>query len=638
MSYKNIILIGQPNSGKSTIFNVLSDIKTSTSNFAGSSGEINETIISFGGEGWRLYDLPGVYSLNPTQESERITLEFITKTQIDLIINVVDATSLTRSLELTCELLELGLPMIVALNMMDEASAHGVSIDTVALAAEVGNPVVETSALKGKGIKQLLEAGENYIRLKKTNTNCPRFTRHIEGRVAEIENAMVTNPFPSISRRFVAIKAIEYPSIIPTADFAPLNDIVQDFEKESRLMHNMDGFESISYERHHLAMKVSEKVSKFVARRSRSRSDIMDDALLHPLWGQLIMLCFFFIYFFAIFYVGSLLSALVEPMIVSLGESFAPLKESNEFLWFSINGAYMGFAGVVGIVLPYFLPLVLITSLFEESGYLARVAFLSDGLFHRIGLHGKSAVPLILGFGCAIPAIYATRILENKRDRQITSVLLQFIPCSARIAVIFALTAAFTGPVWAVIVFAYVLFVIAASGKIMSKMLTMPIGLVLEIPRLKVPSLSLSFAKTWMKTKDFAKEAVIFLVLGSIVLGWIEYFNVAYYIDLTLSPITGFVLGLPDQLGSTLVFGFLRKELIIVMASQALQVQSIAELPLTSDQIITFIIFVTFYFPCLTTFVVLSKEFGKKFSFAAASFSVLVALVSATLFRLILSI
>lgn len=245
MSYKNIILIGQPNSGKSTIFNVLSDIKTSTSNFAGSSGEINETIISFGGEGWRLYDLPGVYSLNPTQESERITLEFITKTQIDLIINVVDATSLTRSLELTCELLELGLPMIVALNMMDEASAHGVSIDTVALAAEVGNPVVETSALKGKGIKQLLEAGENYIRLKKTNTNCPRFTRHIEGRVAEIENAMVTNPFPSISRRFVAIKAIEYPSIIPTADFAPLNDIVQDFEKESRLMHNMDGFESI---------------------------------------------------------------------------------------------------------------------------------------------------------------------------------------------------------------------------------------------------------------------------------------------------------------------------------------------------------------------------------------------------------
>ena len=638
MNYKNIILIGQPNSGKSTIFNVLSDIKTSTSNFAGSSGEIGETIISFAGEGWRLYDLPGVYSLNPTQESERITLEFLTHTKIDLIINVVDSTSVTRSLELTCELLELGLPMIIALNMIDEASAHGVEIDTNMLSLEIGKPVVPTSALKGKGIKQLLEAGENYIRKVPSYSFCPGFTRHIEGRIAEIEKAMVTNPFPNISRRFLAVKAIEYPAIIPPADFAYVKDLVLAFEKESRLMHNMDGFESISYERHHLAMKVSEKVSKFVARHSRSRSDKLDDALLHPLWGQLIMILFFFVYFFAIFFVGSTLSSLVEPLIASIGESFAPLKESHEFLWFSINGAYMGFAGVVGIVLPYFLPLVLITSLFEESGYLSRVAFLSDGLFHRIGLHGKSAIPLILGFGCAIPAIYATRILENRRDRQITSVLLQFIPCSARIAVIFALAAAFTGPVWAVIIFAYVLFVIALSGKIMSKLLTMPIGLVLEIPRLKVPSVGLSLSKTWMKLKDFSKEALVFLVLGSIVLGWIEYFKVAYYIDIALSPLTGFILGLPEQIGSTLIFGFLRKELIIVMATQALQVQSIAELPLTTNQIITFIVFVTFYLPCLTTFVVLTKEFGKKFSLAAAGFSVLVATVSALLFRIALSL
>ena len=143
-----------------------------------------------------------------------------------------------------------------------------------------------------------------------------------------------------------------------------------------------------------------------------------------------------------------------------------------------MHGAVQGFIGIVGIVLPYFIPLVLLTAIFEETGYLSRVAFLIDGLMHKIGLHGKSVVPIILGFGCSVPAIYATRMIENPRDRMITAVLIPFVPCSARIAVIFALSAAFTGPFWAVVVFAYVIFILALHGKVMSKFLSKPTGLI----------------------------------------------------------------------------------------------------------------------------------------------------------------
>jgi ferrous iron transport protein B len=294
----------------------------------------------------------------------------------------------------------------------------------------------------------------------------------------------------------------------------------------------------------------------------------------------------------------------------------------------------MGLAGVLGIVFPYFLPLVFLTSLFEDTGYITRIAFLLDGIMHKIGLHGKSVAPFILGFGCSVPALYSTRMIENKRDRMITGVLVPFVPCTARIAVIFALTAAFAGPVWAIVVFFFVLLVISISSKLMSKLLSKPTGLIMDIPNLKLPSAKISLKRTWYKIKDFTREAFLFLIGGSIVLGWIEYFQVEKYINTLFAPVLTYILGLPEQLGSTLVFGFLRKELIIVMANQAMGVPTLSELPMTLAQIMIFIIFVTLYFPCLATLVVLWKEFGKKTALAASIFSVIVATFSAFLFRI----
>lgn len=354
---------------------------------------------------------------------------------------------------------------------------------------------------------------------------------------------------------------------------------------------------------------------------------------MHPKLGFLSLPIFFGLMFVTIFYVGNFMTELIEPAFEYLGGLYEPLKGTSLFAWFTVDGAFQGITGAIGIVLPYFLPLVFLTSFFEDTGYLARLAFLIDNSIHKIGLHGKSVAAFIMGVGCSVPAIYATRILESRRDRILTGILIPFVPCSARIAVIFALTAAFAGPLAAVAIFVFVLIVIAVNGKLISKFLKKPTGLILEIPTLRMPPVSLTFRKTWYKIIEFLKEALPFLVAGSIFLGWIEYFEISKYVDIVFAPILNYILDLPEQLGSTLVFGFFRKELILVMANQALGVEKLELLPLTQAQVMTFIAFVTFYFPCFTTFVVIWKEFGSKVAFGSALLSVIVATMSALIFR-----
>ncbi|HPU24008.1 MAG TPA: ferrous iron transport protein B [Candidatus Kapabacteria bacterium] len=629
------VLIGQSNSGKSTLFKVLSDIKVLSS---GPTVEVNSTDVNLYGDTLRLIDLPGLFSLNYIHPAEEITVKFLLHQKIDLIINVVDASMLTRSLELTIELLELGIPMIVALNLEDVANNQGHIIDAEKLSKLLKVPVVPTQALFGKGAKLLLDEIKNLLSNNaKHEQTFFKFTHHLEEEIKKVEKEIRNHINGNeVSSRFYAIKTIENPSIISKTIFEHVENTQREVLENLQKEHNMDGFECISYERHHLAMKISEQVCIIKPTRKTPLINKIDNLLLHPIYGYFFLTAFFFIYFFLVFIVGEFLASLTEAPLSSLANEVEQLKSVNLFLYVSLHGAVQGFIGIVGIVLPYFIPLVLLTAIFEETGYLSRVAFLIDGLMHKIGLHGKSVVPIILGFGCSVPAIYATRMIENPRDRMITAVLIPFVPCSARIAVIFALSAAFTGPFWAVVVFAYVIFILALHGKVMSKFLSKPTGLILDIPRLQRPSLRGSMKATWLRTKDFLKEASIFLLLGSIVLSWLEYFHFAEYLNILFAPILTAILGLPEQLGSTLIFGFLRKELILVMANQALGVNFISELPLNIIQVVSFIIFVTFYFPCLTTFVVILKEFGTKVVVFSAILSVLVATISAYLFKVVL--
>jgi ferrous iron transport protein B len=636
MTKPNIVLVGQPNAGKSTVFNVLSDLKTSVSNFSGTSVEISRSFINIRGLTFHLVDLPGVYSLNPGDEAEKVTCTYLTHEEIDLVINVVDASMLSRSLELTVELMEFGIPMVIALNMWDEAERKGLKIYPEKLENLLNIPVVTTSALYGKGIKELVEKCYAVLDVEAVIPSTMEYTSHIEESVSWLEERfreieITRNGSP----RFYAIKALENPELVPGEVLVTLSNPIEDIRTQILEMHRRDAHETISIERHHLSMKLMEEVSHFVDRKSIPLREKADRYFLHPLLGFLPLLGFFFLFFAAIYVVGNLLGELIGIPLAQVPGLYAGLKTAHPFWWHTIDGIFLGIEGAIGIVLPYFLPLIFLTSLFEDTGYLSRIAFLMDGLMHRIGLHGKSVAPFVLGFGCTVPALYGVRIIEQRRERLLTAILLPFVPCTARTSVILALTAAFTGPLGALFVYGFTLVIVAIAGKFISLSIKKPMGLVMEIPDLKVPSLKVSFSKTWNRMKQFLKFAVPFLVLGSILMGWLEFAAINDQVNRIFSPLVENILGLPDKLGSTLVYGFFRKELVLVMANSAFGVQEISKLPLTPKQILVFVVFVTLYFPCFSTFVVMLKEFGKKIVLVSSLLSIAIAIIAAVLVRVI---
>jgi ferrous iron transport protein B len=634
-SYK-VVLVGQPNAGKSTLFNVLSDIKAAAGNFAGTSVRITQSAIQLQDRVFQLLDLPGTYSLNAADDAERITRDYLLGEKIDLVINVVDSTLLSRSLELTSELLELGLPMAVALNMQDEAEKRGLMIDHEKLESLLGVPVVPTSALHGKGVLHLMERCALMLSAPPSPQPVFSYTAHIESLVQALAGAM---PEPGAGRnggrRFYAIKAIENPAMLPADLIRPIEAEARAACAQIRDFHKLECFESIAYERHHQAMKLSEAISGFVPRQTIHLHDRLDRFLLHPLLGRLFLVAYFLVFYALIFLSGNLFSRWLDPLLNRVPPLLLPLQKVSGLLWLTADGLWQGLSGSLGVVLPYFLPLIFLHALFEDTGYLSRIAFLLDGLLHRIGLQGKAVAAFILGFGCTVPALYATRIMENRRDRTLTALLLPFIPCSARNAVIFALTAALAGPVWALVIYLFVLLVIAVTGKAISLFLAKPGGLIMEIPDLKVPSLRNALAATWRQLREFASTVVPLLLLGSAAMSWLGYLRIGARIDALFSPLINGFLGLPAKLGTTLVFGFFRKELIVIMAKQALGAASLALLPLTTGQAVVFLVFVTLYFPCFTTFVVMGREFGWKTAGASAALSVAVASLSAFLFKVL---
>jgi len=630
-----IALVGQPNSGKSTLFNVLADRKAMASNFSGTSVEISRTEMMARGRIFHVVDLPGIYSLNPGDEAENVTLRYLMEQPVDLIVNVVDASLLSRSLELTVELGELGIPMVIALNMWDEAGRKGLRIYPEKLEERLGIRVRPTSALYGKGVTRLVETSYRCLVGGCEAPRLLRYTSHVEDLVRNLEERikpMVRPPMRGTSR-FYAIKLLENPDFFALPSSEALAAYAKGLRRSIQASHHVDAYEAVSYERHHLSMKLTEEISHFVDRRSRSLRDKLDRYLLHPIAGQFFMLLYLVFFFSMIFLVGNLLSGLMEPLLQRIPALYAGLANTSPFWWHTVNGAYQGFAGALGIVLPYFLPLSFLTALFMDTGYLARMAFLMDGVMHRVGLHGKSVAPFIMGLGCSVPAIYATRILENRRDRTLTALLIPFIPCSARTAVIFALAAAFAGPWGAVFVYLLVAVVIGLTGKWLTLFLGKPIGLVLEIPELRVPSPGVSLNKTWSMIREFIFVAVPFLVAGSIGMSWLEMAGVDSVVNDSLSPFVNSLLGLPVALGAVLLFAFFRKELVLIMAVTALGAGSLTDLPMTATQVMVFVVFVTFYFPCFSTFVVMWREFGARIAWASAVVSLTVATLAALAVR-----
>ncbi len=606
------VLAGQPNSGKSTIFNAVAGYRAATANFPGSSVSFTTSRALILGREVEVVDLPGVYSLTSSDAGAGEGESYLLGGDYDLIIDVVDASRLGRSLELTLQLLELRRPMIVALNMMDEAERRGISIDAAALARELGVPVIDTIARRGQGLRELFRTALQHAHLGRP-APVPSFDREVEAALQSVSSALREVGVDSgVPARFSAAKLIEgdshfrrtvfgqYPGLEPT-----VAAVVADLERA----HGWSADQIVSGGRHAVAHAIEERVS---VHRSPSLGwrEWLDRLLLGPWTGGAMMVAILAALFWIVFGVGQRIEGPLVGVFERVIATAVGHLEPGSLVATLAHGVLMGLAGGVAIVLPYLIPFLLGLAILEDTGYLPRLAYILDSLMHRIGLHGKSVLPLILGYGCSVPAIMSTRILESKRDRRITGVLAAFIPCSARSVVIFGLVAAYLGPLWALSIYLLNLGVVVVLGSILSRRMrgSSP-GLILEIPELSVPHARTLVAKTWLTLREFITIAWPLLVASSVVLGLLEWLHAHDEINALLSPLTVAVLGLPSAVGMTLVFGVLRKELTLVMLVQALGTTHVNEV-MTVAQLMTFTLFVVFYVPCVATVAVMAREMG----------------------------
>lgn len=626
-----VALIGQPNCGKSTFFNQLVGYRAHTSNFPGTTVEFLKAKVTYANITYEIIDLPGIYSLLGEEPAEKVTLNYLLSEKIDVIVNIIDSSVLSRSLELTLELTTLGIPMIIVLNMLDEAEKKGLKIETSLLSKILGIEVLETVAVQGKGIDKVVKSIPD-----------ARIPENLLGKILEkLETPAFREIKESLSNKFPHLSSAPVFPILILADLQGQYGILEERERENLKKQFEDKLNLSNVwlyfhqEKHKTAMEIFEQVSRVVHKnRKKSLDYTLDSLILNPILGPILAFLLLALIFFLTQKIGGFLSEIFAKPFDFLAE-----KIPTGHIWYLniLKSIIDGLNSGIGIVFPYFIPFVLLLSFLEDLGYLSRFAFVLDHFLHRIGLHGKSAVPLILGYGCNVPAVFSTRIIESERERFNTAFLVPFIPCSARLSIIFALSTLFLGSKFAMFLFIVNIIVVAFIGKILSGFYKSEItDFILEIPPYRVPTLKSIFSKVWFKIKDFILFAWPVIIGGSILLSIIQMLKLDQIINTVLSPMVNGILKLPTNLGLVLIFGILRKELALIMAAEALSVPiKMLNNSMSNSQIAAFVVFVTFYTPCLSTILALWKETNIKWTILQIVVSLLVATIFAVLTRVI---
>ena len=566
-----ILLMGNPNVGKSALFSRLTGVQAIVSNYPGTTISYTRGHMKLGEEIAEVIDVPGTYTLEPTSEAEEIALRLLDSG--DIVINVANAINLERNLYLTLQLLERGIPMVVALNLWDDTKHRGVDINLEKLRELLGVPVIPTVAVTGEGIKELVE-----------------------------NISMATSPHH-----------------LPTTRDERWATIGKIIEQVQRISH-----------RHH------------------TWRERLADASVKPLSGGLIALAILAGSFFIIRFIGEglinyvldpLFNTLWSPVVLKLSQLMGGGGFLHDLVIGKIIGGELNFvesfglltSGLyvpLGVVLPYIVAFYLVLGILEDTGYLPRLAVLMDTIMHRLGLHGYAIIPNLLGLGCNVPAILATRILESKRERFIAATLISIaVPCAALQAMIFGLVGA-RGLGYVAIVYGTLFIVWIILGIILNRTVKgFSPELLIEIPPYRLPPWRTVAQKLWIRTYGFLAEAI------PIILGAILVINVLYILgvfdaiaNFTAPVVTG-LLGLPKEAVTALVIGFLRKDVALGM---------LAPLALTSGQLVVGSVVLAMLFPCIATFVVMFRELGWVNMLKAIGVMIVAALVTGGILNLIL--
>jgi ferrous iron transport protein B len=638
-----IALAGNANVGKSVIFNQLTGLTQIIGNWPGKTVEKAEGTVRFEEYNVHVVDLPGIYSLSTYTIEEVISREYIALEKPDVVMNVIDATALERNLFFTVQLLELGRPMVIALNQMDLARKKGIEIDVEKLEEMLGVPVIPTVAIRSTGLHELLEAVVGVANGDiSADGVTPGYGPQLESRIETLEPEIkeLEVEYPS---RWISFKLLEGDEEIQKliqAKSASLVDAFTSLQEELEDRFDLSGSELVASERYFYVGKVVDACQEITAPSEISWGERLDAVTTHGVWGYLIMTGVMFSIFSTIFILGDFLSRSIDDAFSGLGPAVINALGGGpiaEFIW---SGPLLGIVAGVTIALPFLIPFFIFLAILEATGYLARIAFLIDSAMHRMGLHGKAFIPLMLGYGCNVPACLGCRVMETHRERLVATFVVTLVPCAAVTVVVLGIVGAYVGIEYAFLLYMFNLLVIFILGRIAFKSLPgEPVGLIMEMPQYRVPSAKVVVRQTWTRLKDFIIVAFPFIIIGSLVLSGLRIAGLLDPIGDALSPVTVGLLGLPVAAGVVLIFGVLRKELTLIMfATLIAPATGSVDFSTVMDpvQMIVFTLVVMFYVPCIATLAVLVREIGLKRTSVIVVVELLLALlIGAVAFRLL---
>ncbi|MEF8810601.1 MAG: ferrous iron transport protein B [Bacteroidales bacterium] len=609
-----IALTGQPNVGKSLLFNRLTGSKVAVSNYPGTTVAVDRGQLVIGTEKYDIWDLPGMYSLLPITEEERVAKQSVLLNKPSFILHVVDARNLKRMLPLAMELSETGLRVILVVNMMDEAEKEGISIDTEKLSRETGIPVVPTVAVTGKGINQILKHILNYQR--NNHHEVIPFEPTIEEKLGDIQDLL--DGKYSFHKRSLAQLLMQ--------DDKDAHSLVMDKEPESYetiknlITHTRKEIkESLIYRMkirlHEEAERISEEVTIQVKKKRLRIGEKLSTLMTRPVTGVPIMLLILYLVFYQFvgvfgagtvvdFIEGKLFGQYINPAIAEAVQSLTGSSAIQQLIIGEYGLITLGFTYAIAIILPVVGTFFLAFSVIEDSGYLPRLSLLIDRIFKKIGLSGRAVIPMVLGLGCDTMATITTRTQETKREKVIATLLLALaIPCSAQLGVIFALLSPFPKAllIWTLVIIANFLLV----GFLVSKILPgQKPTFFMELPPLRTPKISNVLTKTYARIVWYLKEVFPLFIIASVVIWLLQITGVFPYILQGLEPLVNSI-GLPDSTSDVFLFGFFRRDY------GAAGLYDMKEM-LSAGQLTIAAVVLTLFVPCIAQLMVMFKERGTK--------------------------
>ncbi len=569
-----ILLVGNPNVGKSAIFTRLTGVHAISSNYPGTTIGFLEGRLKCGNSAYRLIDVPGAYTLDPTNEAEEVASRIVDE-GAECAIVVIDATALERNLYLAFQVLERGLPVVIALNMVDETRHKGIDIDIPKLEKMLGVPVIPTVAVTGQGIKEIFDS------------------------IPEAK----TGKLPLLSKE---------------NRWARIGDIVENVQT--------------------------------VTHRHHSLRDKIEDISVDPLWGALVGIIVLASSFYIIRQLGEgLINHLLDPLFNALwvpaleimsdtlinipvihqlviGTLFQGTIDLEQSFGLLSTGLYVP----VVMVLPYVISFYAVLSFLEDTGYLPRLAIIFDSLMHRLGLHGFAIVPALLGLGCNVPGILATRVLESPRERFIAATLISVaVPCAGLQAMILGILGDY-GLSYILIVYATMVISWVVIGRLLHLFLHgYSPELIIEIPSYRMPSFNAFSMKLWFRTRGFLMEAIPLVLAGILIVNVAYSTGIINYIAHILAPVFNGLLGLPVEAAGPIILGLLRKDVAMGM---------LVSIDMSPSQLVVATVTLAMTFPCIATFIVLGKELGIKRLIGSLMIMIVSALTAGTILRLIMSL